>query len=230
MSNSQERALTRSSRPVAPALWDIVPKSSPSAHEPLPPQAPVPPAPFAEVRQTGPEALVAKEVTLLRRQPKSLGVFELLTKGSKPTAVVSPERRPESDAALRSYLDARRARETQTELADELAGEYARAFEGANSQERHAAAVLVAEAYKEACSLTQIELDLMVQARAIRGSDSTERQMEIQDSIEGDEMFGLAEHYVQAATHWRNIAEFQKAIHLLETRANQWRVEGVSRG
>jgi hypothetical protein len=172
---------------------------------------------------------VANAVTFLRRQPKSQGVFELLMKASKPTAVVNA-RRPEPDAALRRYLDARRARETQTELADELAGEYARALEGANSQERHAAAVLVGEAYEEVCSLTQIELDLMVAAKVIRHSDSTERQMDIQDSIEGDEMFGLPEHYVQAARHWRNIAEFEKAIHLQETRANQWRAEGVSRG
>jgi hypothetical protein len=170
--------------------------------------------------------MVASAVTFLRRQPKPQGVFELLMKGSNRTAVVSAARRPESDAALRRYLDARRARETQTALADEFTGEYVRALEGANSQERHAAAVLVAEAYEEACSLTQIELDLMVAAKVIRASDSTERQMDIQDSIEGDEMFGLAEHYVEAAAHWRNIAECEKAIHLLETRANQWRVEG----
>jgi hypothetical protein len=207
----------------------MVPKSSPSAHEPLPPQAPVPPPLFAEVRQAGSEAMVASAVTFLMRQPKPQGVFELLMQGSKPTAVVNA-RRPESDAALRRYLDARRAREAQTALADEFAGEYARTLEGANSQERHAAAVLVAEAYEEACSLTQIELDLMVAAKVIRGPDSMERQMDIQDSIEGDEMFGLAEHYVQAAAHWRNIAEFEKAIHLLESRAKQWRVEGVSRG
>jgi hypothetical protein len=214
---------------VAPALWDDVPKSSPSAHEPLPPQAPLPAPLFAEVRQTGPEALVANAVTFFRRQPKPQGVFELLMKGCKPTAVVSA-RRPESDAALRRYLDARRARERQTALADELAGEYARALKGANSQERHAAAVLVAEAYEEICSLTQIELDLTVAAKVIRHSDSTERQMDIQDRIEGDEMFGLPEHYVQAAALWRNIAEFEKAIYLQETRANQWRVEGVGRG
>jgi Arc/MetJ family transcription regulator len=217
---------------VAPALWDDVPKSSPSAHEPLPPQAPVPPPPFAEVRQTGPEALVANAVTFLRRQPKSQGVFEMLMKGSKPTAVVSACR-PELEAALRRYLDARRARETQTALADEMTAEFARALEGANSQERHAAAELVAEAYEKICSLTQIELDLMVAAKVIRRSDFTERQMDIQDSIEGDEMFGLPERYVQdvqAAADWRNIAEFEKAIHFQETRANQWRVEGVSRG
>ena len=172
---------------------------------------------------------MANAVTFLRRQPKPQGVFELLMKGCKPTAVVSP-RRPESDGALRRYLDARRARETQTALADELAGEYARALEGANSQERHAGAVLVAEAYEEICSLTQIELDLMVAAKVIRRYDLTERQMDIQDSIDDHEMFGLPEHYVQAATRWRNIAEFQKAIHLQEIRANQWRAEGVSRG
>ena len=43
-------------------------------------------------------------------------------KGSKPTAVVSP-RRSELVAALRRYLDARRAQETQTALADEMTGE-----------------------------------------------------------------------------------------------------------
>ena len=144
-------------------------------------------------RQTGPEALVAKAVTFLRRQPKSKGVFELLMKGSKPTAVVSPNAVQNKYAALRRYLHARRARETQTALADEMTGEYARALEGVNSQERHAAAELVAEAYEKICSLTQIELDLMVAAKVIRRSDSTERQMDIQDSIEGDEMFGLPE-------------------------------------
>jgi hypothetical protein len=118
----------------------------------------------------------------------------------------------------------------KTALADEFSGKYARALEGANSQERHAAAVVIAEAYEEAWSLTQIELDLMVAAKVTRGSDSTERQMDIQDSIEGDEMFGLPEHYVQAAAHWRRIAEFEKAIHLQETRANQWKVEGMFSG
>ena len=87
-------------------------------------------------------------------------------KGSVPTAVISA-RHPESDEALRRYLDARRARETQIALADEFAGEYTRALEGAKSQERQAAAVLIAETHEEACSLIQIELDLMVAAKFI---------------------------------------------------------------
>jgi len=57
---------------------------------------------------------------------------------------------------------------------------------------------MVAEAYDEARSLTQIELALMVAAKVIRIPDCTEREMDIQDSIEG---------YVQAAAHWRDVAE-----------------------
>ena len=73
---------------------------------------------------------------------------------------------------------------------------------GASSQERHEAAVIVAEAYEEARSLTQIELDLM--AKVIRVSDRTERQMDIQDSSVGDEILGVpAGDYAQAAARWR---------------------------
>jgi transposase len=57
---------------------------------------------------------------------------------------------------------------------------------------------MVAEAYDEARSLTQIELDLMVAAKVIRISDCTECEMDIHDSNEG---------YVQAAGHWRDVAE-----------------------
>jgi transposase len=57
---------------------------------------------------------------------------------------------------------------------------------------------MVAEAYDDARSLTQIELDLMVAAKVIRIPDCTEREMDIQDSNEG---------YVQAAAHWRDVAE-----------------------
>ena len=57
---------------------------------------------------------------------------------------------------------------------------------------------MVAEAYDEARSLTQIELDLMVAAKVIRISDCTERGMDIHDPNEG---------YVQAAAHWRDVAE-----------------------
>jgi hypothetical protein len=130
-------------------------------------------------------------------------------KESIPGAAMSA-RHPESYAALRRYLDAQRARETQAALADQFAGEYARALEGADSQERHAAAVMVAEAYEEARSLTQIELDLMVAAKVVRVTERTERQMDIRGSSEGDEMFGLAGDYVQAAAHWRNVAEIEQ--------------------
>ena len=73
-----------------------------------------------------------------------------------------------------------------------------RALEGANRQQRHSAAVVVAEAYDEARSLAEIELDLMVAAKVIRISDCTECEMDIHDSNEG---------YVQAAAHWRDVAE-----------------------
>jgi hypothetical protein len=94
-------------------------------------------------------------------------------------------------------------------LADRFAGEYARALEGANSEERHAAAVTVAEAYDEARSLTQIELALMVAAKVIRIPDCTEREMDIYDSNEG---------YVQAVARWRDVAEKEQVIiHLQDT-------------
>jgi transposase len=139
--------------------------------------------------------------TFFGRQPQPLprpkSVVELLGIPSI-TSTATSERRPKPDPALGRYLDAQRARETQAALADRFAGEYARALEGANSEERHAAAVMVAEAYDEARSLTQIELDLMVAAKVIRIPGCTEREMDIQDSIEG---------YVQAAVHWRQVAE-----------------------
>ena len=168
-------------------------------------------------------------MTFFRRQPqpKSQSVFELLMKGSIPVAAMSACR-PEPYAALRRYLDAQRARETQAALADQFAGEYARALEGANSQERHAAAIIVAEAYEEARSLTQIELDLMVAAKVIRVSGRTEEcKMGIQGSSEGDEMFGLAGHYVQAAAHWRNVAESEQVSICGTPGATSGRADGV---
>lgn len=57
---------------------------------------------------------------------------------------------------------------------------------------------MVAEAYDEARSLTEIELDLMVAAKVIRISDCTEHEMDIHDFNEG---------YVQAAAHWGEVAE-----------------------
>jgi hypothetical protein len=155
-----------------------------------------------------------------RRQPKS--VVELLRTRSIPTTSTSAQK-PTPDPALGRYLYTQRARETQAALADHLAGEYARALEGANSQERYAAAIAIAEAYEEARSLTQIELDLMVAAKVIGVSDSTERQMDIQDSSERDEMFGLPGDYVRATAHWRHVAEIEQAIHLQETRGKLWR-------
>jgi hypothetical protein len=77
---------------------------------------------------------------------------------------------------------------------------------------------MVAEAYEEARSLTQIELDLMVAAKLIRIPDCTEREMDIHDSNEG---------YVQAAARWRDVAEIEQAIYLQETRSNLWRADSV---
>jgi hypothetical protein len=157
-----------------------------------------------------------------RRQPKS--VVELLRTGSIPTTSTSAQK-PTLDPALEKYLDAQRARETQAALADRFAGDYARALDGANSQERYAAAIAIAEAYEEACSLTQIELDLRVAAKVIGVSDCTERQIDIQDPSERDEMFGHPRDYVRAAVHWRNVAEVEQAIHLQETRGKLWRAD-----
>jgi hypothetical protein len=112
-------------------------------------------------------------------------------------------------------------------LADHFAGEYARARAGANSQERYAAAIATAEAYEEARSLTQIELDLMVAAKVIGVSDCSERQTDIQDPSEGDEMFGLPGDYVRAAAHWRYVAEMEQAIHLQEIRGKLWRADSL---
>ena len=64
---------------------------------------------------------------------------------------------------------------------------------------------MVAEAYDEARSLTEIELDLMVAAKVIRISDCTECEMDIHDSNEG---------YVQAAAHWRDVAEKSQILAL----------------
>ena len=47
-------------------------------------------------------------------------------------------------------------------------------------------------------------------AKVVRVSDSTERQIGIQGSGEGDEMVGLAEDFAQAAAHWRNVAEIEQ--------------------
>jgi hypothetical protein len=160
-----------------------------------------------------------------QRQPKS--VVELLRTGSTTKNTATSAQKPTPDPALGRYLDAQRARETQAALADHLAGEYARALEGADSQERYAAAIAIAEAYEEARSLTQIELDLMVSAKVIGVSDCTERQMDIQDSSESDESFGLPADYVRAAAHWRYVAEMEQAIHLQELRGNLWRADGV---
>jgi hypothetical protein len=142
-------------------------------------------------------------------QPRPKGVVELL--GVALVRSAAPiDRCPESDEALRRYRDARRARQNQAELADQFAGEYVEVLGGASSQELHAAAVVVAEAYEEARSLAQIELDLMVAAKVTRVSDRTERQMDIQDSSVGDEILGVPGDYVQAAAHWRNVAETER--------------------
>jgi hypothetical protein len=149
-------------------------------------------------------------VTFLKRQvqPRPNGVVELL--GVELVRSAAPiDRCPASDEAVGRYRDARRARQDQAELADQFASEYVVVLVGANSQERHAAAVVVAEAYEEARSLAEIELDLM--AKVIRVSGRTERQKEVQDSSVGDEILGVPGDYVQAAAHWRNVAEIEQA-------------------
>jgi hypothetical protein len=133
---------------------------------------------FALARGSTPQARAKSTilaVTFFGRQPPPQppkSVVELLMSGSKPSSATSA-RRPKPDANLGRYLDAQRAREMQAALADRLAGEYARALEGANRQERHSAALMVAEAYDEARFLTEIELDLMVAAKVVRISDCT---------------------------------------------------------
>jgi hypothetical protein len=77
---------------------------------------------------------------------------------------------------------------------------------------------MVAEAYDEARSLTQIELDLMVAAKVIRIPDCTEREMDIHDSNEG---------HVQAAARWRDVAEKEQVIHLQDTHGNLWGADSV---
>jgi hypothetical protein len=149
-------------------------------------------------------------VTFLKRQlqPRPHGVVELL--GVEQVRGAAPlDRCPESDVAVGRYRDARRARQIQAELADQFASEYVVVLVGANTQERQAAALVVTEAYEEAHSLAQIELDLM--AKVIRVSGRTELQTYIQDSSVGDEILGVPGDYVQAAAHWRNVAEIEQA-------------------
>jgi hypothetical protein len=135
-------------------------------------------------------------------------VVELL--GVAPVRSTAPiDHCPELDEAMRRFRGARRARQAQAELADQFAGEYVEVLVGAQSQERCAAAVVVAEAYEEARFLAQIELDLMVAGKVIRDSDRADRHMDIHSSL-GDETVGSLGDYVKAAAHWRNVAEIEQ--------------------
>jgi hypothetical protein len=149
-------------------------------------------------------------ITYLRRrskpQPKS--VIELLGKPSVSTAATS-ERCRELDEALRRFLEAQRARETQAEQAHHLASKFVRV--DANSQERRAAAKTIAGAYDKARSLTQIELDLMVAEMIVRIPDYAERKRELQFSYEEYESFGIPGDYIQAAARWRGVVEFERS-------------------
>ena len=149
-------------------------------------------------------------VTFLRRQPQPQpkSVVELLGISPKSGAATI-ERCPELDAALRRFLDAQRERETQAELAHQLASKFVRV--PANSQERHAAAITIAGAYDRARSLTQAELDLMVAEMIIRIPDYEERKRELQYSYEEYETFGIPRDYIQAAARWRQVVEFERA-------------------
>ena len=135
-------------------------------------------------------------VTFLRRrpQPQPKSVVELLGIPSKSVAPTI-ERCPELDAALRRFLDAQRERETQAELAHQLASKFVRVH--ANSQERHAAAITIAGAYDRARSLTQTELDLIAAEMIIRIPDHRQRMKELQYSYEEYENFGIPRDYIQ---------------------------------
>jgi hypothetical protein len=135
-------------------------------------------------------------------------VIELLGKPSLSTVATS-ERCPELDEALRRFLDAQRARETQAEQAHQLASKFVRV--DANSRERHAAAITIAGAYDKARSLTQTELDLMVAEMMIRIPDYGERKKELQFSYEEYENFGIPGDYIQAAARWRQVVEFERS-------------------
>ena len=137
-------------------------------------------------------------------------MVELLARTSIPSTATS-ERCPELDEALGRFLDARRARHTQAELADQFASEYVEVLVDANSQERHAAAITIAEAYDEARSLAQIELDLMMAEMIIRIPDDWEREKDLHVSYEEYETFGIPEDFIQAAARWRQVAEFERS-------------------
>jgi hypothetical protein len=149
-------------------------------------------------------------VTFLRRRPRPQpkSVVELLGISSISSAATS-QRCPELDEALRRFLDAQRARETQAELAHHLASKFVR--EHANSQERHAAAITIAGAYDRALSLTQAELDLMVAEMIIRIPDFGERKRELQHSYEEYETFGIPRDYIEAAARWRRVVEYERS-------------------
>jgi hypothetical protein len=149
-------------------------------------------------------------VTFLRRrpQPQPKSVFELL--GVSPiSSAETRERRRDLDEALRRFLEAHDARETQAELAHQLASQFVRV--DANSQERHAAAITIAGAYDRARSLTRTELDLMVAEMIIRIPDCEERKRELQHSYEEYETFGIPRDYLRAAARWRQVVEFERS-------------------
>jgi hypothetical protein len=150
-------------------------------------------------------------VTFLRRrpQPQPKSVVELLGISSTSGAA-SKERCPELDEALRRFLDAQRARETQAELAHQLASKFVRVH--ASGEERHAAAIIIAGAYDRARSLTQTELDLMLAEMTIRIPDYGERKRELQYSYEEYENFGVPRDYIQAAARWRQVVEFERRL------------------
>jgi hypothetical protein len=151
-------------------------------------------------------------MTFLRRQPqpRPKSVVELLAAASI-LSTANSERCPELDEALERFLDAQRARERQAELADQFAREYVDVLVGANSHERYAAAITIAEAYDEAHSLTQIELELMVAEMIIRIPDYGDREKDLQVSHEEYESFGIPEDFIQAAARWRQVAEFERS-------------------
>jgi hypothetical protein len=143
-----------------------------------------------------------------RQQPQPKGVVELLGIPSKSSTSTS-ERCPELDEALRRFLDAQRARETQAEQAHQLASKFVRVH--ANSLERHATAITIVGAYEKARSLTQTELDLMVAEMIIRIPDYDERKKELQYSYEEYQNFGIPGDYIRAAARWHQVVEFERS-------------------
>ena len=117
---------------------------------------------------------------------------------------------PESEAAMRSFLEAQDARAAHAEAADEGARSFIETLGDASHEVRSQAALAVAERYEEARALTLREMELMVAEITARIPDDRERQIEITRSYQGYDLTGLPLRFVRAGGEWRKIAEFEK--------------------